>query len=241
MTYQLPDLRLETEKRVKLLSKAHNNPKIYCIEMELCKRDIFHWFNNYVYTDRNKSLFTLEEETTIPFIPFEFQREAIDEIWKSIIDGTKPIEKRTELLNVFIEKSRQCGISWLVVSIFVYGFLFHDHKYLMISQKEDDVDKPGSMKSLFEKARFILKNLPQWMLPEGFSKNMGTQYNKYMTISRSDGTGSITGESANPNASRSGTYDAIFMDEMAFMQNATMINTAASSATPCRIFNSTPN
>lgn len=111
----------------------------------------------------------------------------------------------------------------------------------MISQKEDDVDKPGSMKSLFEKARFILKNLPQWMLPPDFSKNMGTQYNKYMTISRSNGTGSITGESANPNASRSGTYDAIFMDEMAFMQNATTINTAAASATPSRIFNSTPN
>jgi len=31
------------------------------------------------------------------------------------------------------------------------------------------------------------------------------------------------------------------MDEMAFMDNANTINTAASSATPCRIFNSTPN
>jgi len=31
------------------------------------------------------------------------------------------------------------------------------------------------------------------------------------------------------------------MDEMAFMQNATTINAAASAATPCRIFNSTPN
>ena len=54
-------------------------------------------------------------------------------------------------------------------------------------------------------------------------------------------TGSITGESANPNASRSGTYNAVFMDEMAFMSNAQAINTAASSATPTRIFNSTPN
>ena len=31
------------------------------------------------------------------------------------------------------------------------------------------------------------------------------------------------------------------MDEMAFMANATAINTASASATPCRIFNSTPN
>ena len=28
---------------------------------------------------------------------------------------------------------------------------------------------------------------------------------------------------------------------MAFMQNATTINAAAANATPCRIFNSTPN
>ena len=54
------------------------------------------------------------------------------------------------------------------------------------------------MKSLFEKARFIINNLPKWMLPKGFTKdNMS-----YMKIGRPDGTGSITGESANPNASR---------------------------------------
>lgn len=57
------------------------------------------------------------------------------------------------------------GLSWLIVGTFVYGYLFHNHKYLMISQKEEDVDKPGNMKSLFEKARFMLRMLPKWMLP----------------------------------------------------------------------------
>jgi hypothetical protein len=79
------------------------------------------------------------------------------------------------------------------------------------------------------------------MKPEGYSDNVGTPHNKHMNLSKEKGTGSITGESANPNASRSGTYNAIFMDEMAHMQHATRINTAAASATPTRIFNSTPN
>jgi hypothetical protein len=133
------------------------------------------------------------------------------------------------------------GISWLVMAVFVYGFIFHNHKYHVISQKETDVDKIGDIRSLLEKARFIMANLPSWMLPKGYTKATGTEYNKYMSLTSSSGTGGITGESANPNASRSGTYNAIFMDEMAFMSNATTINTAAASATPCRIFNSTPN
>ena len=87
------------------------------------------------------------------------------------------------------------------MAIFVYGFIFYNHKYLVLSQKQDDVDKKGDMKSLFEKGRFMLKNLPRWMLPEGFLEHPERNM-KYMSISREDGTGSITGESASPNASR---------------------------------------
>lgn len=78
------------------------------------------------------------------------------------------------------------------------------------------------------------------MLPPGYDKKIGSQYNKHLVISRADGTGAITGESANPDAWRWGTYDSIFMDEMASMAYANQINTSCASATSCRIFNSTP-
>jgi hypothetical protein len=79
------------------------------------------------------------------------------------------------------------------------------------------------------------------MLPKWFKREMGSENNKYMSINRPDGSWSITWESASPNASRWGTYNAIFLDEFAFQSNATAINSAAASATPCRIFVSTPN
>jgi len=195
---------------------------------EICKQDILFWFKNFVYTDKNDSLYWPEMPNILPFIPYPFQEECILEVWDSICKGEP----------VFIEKSRQMGISWLIMAVFVYGRCFHNHKYLVLSQKQDDVDKLWDMKSLFEKARFIINNLPQWMLPKGFNKKEDMNY---MNISGWETTGSITGESANPNASRWGTYNAIFPDEFAFQSNAATINRAMASASPCRIYTSTPN
>lgn len=225
----MTDIHEELEKRVLLLQKAKENKQLREVEMELCRRNPMHFFLNYLYTDKNSNLYWPEYPDVLPFIPYPYQEECIKEVWDSI-EKWEP---------VFIEKSRQMGFSWLIMAIFVYWFLFHNHKYLVLSQKQDDVDQKGNMKSLFEKARFMLRNLPDWMLPEWF-KDSDT-YNKYMSISRPDGTGSITWESANPNASRWGTYKAIFPDEFAFQSNATTINRAMMSASPCRIYTSTPN
>jgi len=101
------DMRTELENRVNLLYKAKNNIDLQNIENELCRRDILHFFRNYLYTDKNKNLFTGDESNVLPFIPFEFQEEAITEIWNSILTGTKPMNERTDFTNVFIEKSRQ--------------------------------------------------------------------------------------------------------------------------------------
>lgn len=229
------------EKRIAILNKCKDSTTLQAIENELCKRDIMYRFNNYCYTDKNTNLYSIDEPNVLPFIPYAYQEEAILEIWNSIVNGTMPIEQRNDLTNVFIEKSRQMGLSWLIVAIFVYWWNFHNHKYHVLSQKEDDVDKLWDMRSLFEKARFIINNLPKWMLPAWFDRKSNSANNKYMNINNPNNTAAITGESANQNASRSGTYNAILLDEFAFMNNATAINGAAASATPCRIFNSTPN
>lgn len=218
----------ELNARITLLAKAAKSPQLQQIEIELCKRDILYRFKHYAYTDLNITIYSRDLPSVLPFIPYPFQEEMITEIWDSIINAEP----------VFLEKSRQMWASWVIVGIFVYWWCFHNHKYLMGSQKQDDVDKLGDMKSLFEKARFIINNLPVWMLPKGFNKDINMSY---MRITRPDSTWSITWESANPNFSRWGTYTAIFPDEFAFMAYATTINKAMASASPCRIYTSTPN
>ena len=226
--------------RANLLTKARDNKEIQQGIIALCKKDILYFFDERLYTYKNDNLFTGDEPTAMPFIPFDFQRELITEVRSSIMNGTLPSAERDDFTNVFVEKSRQMWVSWVIMAIYVYGWIFHNHKYVVISQKAKDVDDLGNMKSLFEKARFMIDNLPEWMLPVGFDRKRKSENNKSMSINSPAGW-SITGESANPNAGRSGTFNSAFMDEMWFMENAKAIHTALGSATPSIIYNSTPN
>jgi len=232
------------EHRLKLIDFTNKSKDLQVIEILHCQKDIMYFFDNYLYTDKNKTLFSDDGVDIIPFIPFDFQRELIEEVWESITEGNKPVKDRKPwvLTNIFIEKSRQMWVSWIIASIFLYWFLFHKHKYTVISRTADEVDKSWDMDSIFEKIRFMIRNLPTWMLPEWFSREQGKdKTNSYMNISDPNTQASITGKTANPDAGRWGTRNAIFMDEMASMQYAHEINKAAGSNTPCRIFNSTPN
>ncbi|RTL03996.1 hypothetical protein EKK58_11620 [Candidatus Dependentiae bacterium] len=100
---------MELKERVQLLAKAKKEPKLQEIEIEMCKRDPIYFFNTYLYTDKNKTLFSDDTPDVIPFILFPFQEEYITEVWKSITQANIPVQERdpNELTNVFIEKSRQ--------------------------------------------------------------------------------------------------------------------------------------
>lgn len=95
------------EARIAMLNKCRDNPQLQAIENELCTRDILYWFRNYCYTDKNTNLYSMDEPNVLPFIPYPYQEEAVQEIWSSIMNGTMAISERFDLTNVFIEKSRQ--------------------------------------------------------------------------------------------------------------------------------------
>ena len=90
-------MKRELARRVKLLEVAQNNKELQKIEIEMCTRDIMHFFNNYLYTDKNSSLYGEEYPDMIPFLPYPYQEECIQEVRDSIQKGE----------SVFIEKSRQ--------------------------------------------------------------------------------------------------------------------------------------
>ena len=204
--------------------------KIIEQEMLACFDDCVYFIEHYLFTDKNPAFFSDRIGTYVPYLLFDYQVETVDLVIKAIEDKDK----------VFLEKSRQMGVSWLFCAIALWWWLFHDWKILFLSQKEDFVDKLGDMQSLFQKIRFMTAKLPKWMLPKDFSID---KHMPRLRIYKPDnsGTWSITGESASTNAGTGGTYKMIFLDEFSKMQNARSINTAVQAASVGSIiYNGTP-
>ena len=237
----LKNLEKNIYDRAKLLAECEKNNDLKKYVYAMCKKDPVYFFEMFAWTDRNPTLIPERYGNTVPFILFEYQKDFIRDAWAAIQMWRQPISERTEPTDVFSEKSRQMWFSWSFAWLQLYWYMFHDLKSLYISKKADEVDKNGDIKSHFEKIRFMIRKLPEWLLPDWVEKNNWTECNKYMNISRKDWTWAIIWETANPNAWRWWTFAFVVFDEMAFMQYATAINMSISAATPCRFFNSTPN
>lgn len=105
----------EISRRAEELLLCKQDKKRQAYVMELCRRDIIFFFNNFVYTEKNATLFGANDPHAIPFVLFPFQEELVKEIWSSIVTGTLSTEDREDFTNVFLEKSRQMGVTWVVM------------------------------------------------------------------------------------------------------------------------------
>jgi hypothetical protein len=93
------------------------------------------------------------------------------------------------------------------------------------------VDRIGDPDSIFEKMRMIIRNLPAWMLPNGFSQHTHVTY---MKIINSATGATITGESGK-NIGRGGRSMIYFKDESAHYEKPEMIEAALGDNTDVQI------
>lgn len=163
----------------------------------------------------------------IPFLLFPKQEEWVlwfMERWHSQEPG-------------ITEKTRDMGMSWLTVGLADTVCLFnHGMVAGFGSRKEEYVDKIGSPKSLFWKARMFLS-----MLPAEFRG--GWDVNKHaphMRILFPDTDSAITGESGD-GIGRGDRTSFYIVDESAFLERPQLVDASLSATTNCRQDISTPN
>ncbi len=212
--------------RAKILSRCKTDQTYRLKVKHLFFSDVLFAFNAlfFTYDPREK------ENHQQPFCTYPYQDKTILRIVAKIKDsGDLPIEK-----------SRDMGVSWMVILCFEWFWLnpVGGADFLLGSRIEDYVDKKGDMRTLMQKARYSFYKLPKWLWPEGFKS--GTHDN-FMKLVNPFTESTITGESNNPNFSTGGRYRGILFDEFAKWEHTDKSAWSdAGDATPCRIPVSTP-
>lgn len=210
-------------KRAYWLQAAQRLPALQQLFMAQCQRDILFWFRHFAWTFDPRMT-----QPHKPFVPYPYQEQTIQTLVNCIENGE----------DLLIEKSRDMGVSWLILLVFQYYWLFRDGaNFHLGSRKQEAVDRKGDISTLFEKLRYNLDWLPDWMKPAGWQPSMHD--NLLRLINPANGN-VITGESSNENFGRGGRYRAALFDEFPFWPMQEAAYASAGQSTPCRIVVGTP-
>lgn len=157
---------------------------------------------------------------TVPFILFDAQREWIDVLMR----------KWKERKPLITEKSRDMGLSWLMVATAATLCIFRDGMQVGFgSRKEEYVDEAGQPKSLFWKAREFLEKLPK-----EFRGGWDRRRDAHMRITFPGTRAFMTGE-AGAAIGRGDRTAIYFVDESAHLQHPEAADMALSQTTNCRV------
>lgn len=163
----------------------------------------------------------------IPFVMFPKQVEWckwVVERWKAREPGATP-------------KSRDVGVSWLFVSLMTTMCIFYEGFAAGVgSRKEEYVDKLGSPKSLFWKARKFIECLP----PEFRAGHVPGVHGPHLRLLFPETGSSFTGE-AGDNIGRGDRASIYGVDEAAYIERPMLIEASLSATTNCRIDISSAN
>lgn len=224
---RLPDVIGEMSRRYYYKAVTEQNELSKQAELYKCRTDPVHWFNHWIWTYDPRGM-SYGLPANLPFVLRLKQVELVD--WL--------LERENTQTHGLIEKSRDEGMSYVVLGFFLHRWLFVEGFAGGVgSRKEELVDKKGDPKTLFHKIRDMFSKMPDWMKPKGFVEKV---HDNYMRIINPDNGATITGE-AGDNIGRGGRTTMYFLDEWAFVERQEAVDAAISQNTNVHIKGSTPN
>lgn len=227
-----PDYAEQIVQRLKLQDAGNRNAKARAYIHYLCQRPenpaegcIF-FIENFCWSFDPRPEHAPHH---LPFILFDYQKDAIRWMIDHIDNGKDGL----------IEKSRDMGASWLFfVVIPIWYWLFRDGVNILIgSYKEALVDNRAD-DSLFGKIDYVIRSLPNWMLPKKFNFE---KHRTKLKLTNPENFNQIIGDTMNPLFGRGTRKTVVLFDELGFWDYAKDAWEGTGDATSCRIANSTPH
>ena len=217
-----PDYRLVYEWRLERLKKLRANPAMLPALKAYYKEHPAQLILDFGQT-YDPRLVRRGLPANLPFLLFPKQEELA--YW--IIDRWKAGEPG------LIEKSRDMGITWLVMSLACCMCLLNREMAIGTgSRKEMLVDVLGDPDSMLEKARLFISGLPK-EFRGGWDRNDKT-CSAHMRIKFPETDSIITGE-AGDSIGRGGRKAIYLVDEAAHLERPQLIDASLSANTDCRI------
>ena len=211
--------------RTENLNRIRSNPELLPALIEFYKQDPAQFIIDWGVTSDPRNV-ERGLPALMPFFLFPRQEEWVHwlmERWKNREPG-------------ITDKSRELGLSWLTVTTACTLCLLYEGMTIGFgSRKESYVDKKGDPKSLLWKGRQFISNLPDEFRFGWIER----KHAPYMRIEFPHTSSVITGESGD-GIGRGARASLYFVDEVAFIPRAELIDASLSQTTNCRIDVSTP-
>lgn len=227
MDYRNPDITAILVERTGRLRKFRSDPRLLAGAKIHYKSHPWDYVRDWGMTFDPRAL-ERGNVPHIPFLPWEKQEEYLRWLYGMWQAGERGL----------VEKSRDCGVTWLSVGFAVAMWATHDGFVAGFgSRKEELVDRRGDDKSIFEKLRYFIDNVPADFLPDGFDPK---KHSSHMRIVAPHTGSAIIGE-AGDDIGRGGRASIYLVDEAAFIERQDKVDAALSQNTNCQIDISTPN
>jgi len=227
MDYQNPEYSAIFARRAKVLAKLRADPKLLSAAKTHYRTHPWDFISDWGMTFEPRNI-ERGLIASIPFVLWPKQEEYIRWAYQSWRNQERGL----------VEKSRDCGVTWLSVGFAVSMWCFEDGFTAGFgSRKEELVDKRGDSKSIFEKIRFFLENIPVEFMPESWDRRTCSAH---MRIVNPNTEAAIIGESGDE-IGRGGRCSVYIVDEAAFVERQEKVDAALSQNTNCQIDISTPN
>lgn len=218
----------ESDRRLKNFEKIQSDPEhMKTVLMHISKREnILDFMVDWVWTyDPRQSSFGLP--TVMPWLPWKQQVDFIEWVYNKYLNQKSGM----------VEKSRDQGATWLFCVIYLFEWRWTQGFAGGIgSNKLDNVDKKDEPDCIFEKIRVLMRFLPKFWFPEGFSPKL---HDKKGNLVNPEMTSQIGGQGGK-DIGRGGRRSMYFVDEAASLEFPKAADSSLSQNTNCQIDLSTP-
>ncbi len=222
-----PDYDRIVRIRQARLNELRKNPKAMKMVKQHYGNNPWDLVNDWGWTFEPRNA-VLGKPTFMPFILWPKQREYLQWLQGRLLARERGI----------VDKSRDCGVTWLCAAFAVSHFLFTDGFVTGFgSRKLELVDTLGDPRCIFEKVRMFLRMIPPDFYPKGFDWRKHSSSNKLLNP---ETLANIFGEGGD-DIGRGARSTIYFVDEAAFVERQLGVDSSLSNTTEVQIDVSTVN